>query len=122
MKPKNKEALLPDVAASTLRAALIELQVALKEYYGTQAPVLLLYGSYSRNEATVDSDVDVVLLYPGDIKPGQEISQLREILSALNLRYQILISILPASIKHYQTSSTAFWQNVRREAIPVDRI
>ena len=122
MKRKGKNGLATDTDISAVRAALNELQAALREHYGSQAPVLLLYGSYSRKEATSNSDVDVVLLYPGEVKPGKEISQLRSILSALNLRYQILISLLPVSAHQYQTSSTAFWTNVRHEAMPIDRI
>lgn len=110
----------PDSTA--IRAALTELHTALQEKYGRQAPQLLLYGSYTRQEATHNSDVDVVLLYPGEVKPGEAISQLRAILSALNLRYQILISLLPVSVHQYTSSPTAFWKNVRREAVPLERI
>lgn len=122
MKRKGKDTPATDTDVSAVRAALNELQATLREYYGSQAPVLLLYGSYSRKEATSSSDVDVVLLYPGEVKPGKEISQLRSILSALNLRYQILISLLPVSAHQYQTSSSAFWTNVRREAVSIDHI
>jgi predicted nucleotidyltransferase len=108
--------------ASLIRIALSELQSALRKIYGEHAPVLLLYGSYARGDASVDSDVDVVLLYSRDIQPGKEIYQLREILSTLNLRYQILISVLPVSVKQYQNAKTAFWKNVQREAVPFDRI
>jgi predicted nucleotidyltransferase len=122
MTRKDQDEIRSDTDAATVRAALIELQAALKEYYGHQAPVLLLYGSYSRKEPTSSSDVDIVLLYPGEVKPGKEISQLRGILSRLNLRYQILISVLPVSLQQYQTSPSVFWKNVRREAVPIDHI
>lgn len=105
-----------------LRTALMELQSALRKIYGAQAPTLMLYGSYARGDASEDSDVDVVLLYSTDIQPGQEIHQLREILSVLNLRYQILISVLPVSARHFRVASTAFWKNVRQEAVSIDRL
>jgi predicted nucleotidyltransferase len=122
MKAARQKLIKPAQDTSVVRAALAELQTALHELYGVNAPTLLLYGSYARGEASADSDVDVVLLYPRIVRPGQEISQLRAILSSLNLRYQILIAVLPASAHHYRTSATAFWKNVRREAVPVDRI
>ena len=122
MKHKGQSALKINADTSIVRAALTELQTALRETYGDQAPILLLYGSYSRKEATCNSDVDVVLLYPGMVKPGKEINQLREVLSVLNLRYQILISLLPVSLHQYQNSPTAFWTNVRREAVPIDSL
>jgi predicted nucleotidyltransferase len=122
MSHKGRDLLLTDSDAQSVRAALTELQAVLLNMYGSQAPTLLLYGSYSRQEATSSSDVDVVLLYPGEVKPGEQINQLRAILSALNLRYQILISLLPVSAHQYNSSPTAFWKNVRREAVPLERI
>jgi len=122
MKRKDQDEIRSDTDAATVRAALIELQAALKEHYGYQAPVLLLYGSYSRKESTSSSDVDIVLIYPGEVKPGKEIDQLRETLSGLNLRYQVLISVLPVSQQQYKTSSTVFWKNVRREAVSIDHL
>ena len=47
MKRKDQDEIRSDTDAATVRAAF-ELQAALKEHYGYQAPVLLLYGSYSR--------------------------------------------------------------------------
>jgi predicted nucleotidyltransferase len=49
---------------SSVRLALRELQKALLDLYGKEAPELLLYGSYARGDATPASDVDVLLLYP----------------------------------------------------------
>lgn len=122
MKRSRKNLTNIDPDSTVIRAALTELHAALQEKYGGRAPQLLLYGSYSRQEATNNSDVDVVLIYPGEVKPGEEIRQLRTILSALNLRYQILISLLPVSVHQYTSSPTAFWKNVRREAVPLERI
>ena len=112
----------PAIDTLTVRAALVELQNSLQKKYGGQAPTLLLYGSYARGDASIESDVDVVLLYPRDVQPGHEINQLREILSELNLRYQILISILPVKEQQYRKSQTAFWKNVRQEAVGIDRV
>jgi predicted nucleotidyltransferase len=122
MKPTANRIVKPKQDISVVRSALIELQTALQNTYGSNAPTLLLYGSYSRKEETANSDVDVVLLYPGNIQPGMEIRQLQAVLSALNLRYQILITVLPVSERQYQTSNAAFWQNVRREALPLEQI
>ena len=107
---------------SSVRLALVELQTLLRQLYGAHAPVMLVYGSFARGQATADSDVDVVLIYPKDILPGTEIYRLREILSNLNLRYQVLISVLPVEKQHDKTFQTTFWKNVRREAVSFDRI
>ncbi len=100
-----------------VRGALRDLRVSLHRLYGKQAPILLLYGSYARGEAQETSDVDVMLIYPAEVPSGHEINRLGSILADLNLRYQVLISVLPVSKNAYQNSSGNFWKNIRQEGI-----
>ena len=102
---------------AAVEGALRDLQAALLEMYGRQAPHVLLYGSYARGEADEDSDVDVLLLYPGQVAAGREIQRLGGILAELNLRYQVLISALPVSRADWENAHSAFWNNVRREGV-----
>ena len=83
---------------------------------------MLVYGSYARGDEKPDSDLDVLLLYSQTIQPGKEIERLSAILASLNLRYQVLISILPANESDYQKDAGALWRNLRREGVPVERI
>jgi predicted nucleotidyltransferase len=105
-----------------LRTILQELQAGLRNLYGKNAPTMLIYGSYARGQAHLDSDIDILLVYPRDIYPGEEIRRVGSILADLNLRYQVLISILPALESEYRDSQNAFWNNVRRESIPIEAI
>ena len=100
-----------------IQEALRDLQAALRQIYGPQAPRLILYGSYARGDANEASDVDVLLVYPEQAPAGAEIQRLGGILSELNMRYQVLISVLPASQQDLQTAQNAFWNNIRREGI-----
>jgi predicted nucleotidyltransferase len=63
--------------------------------YGKSVPEILLYGSYARGQAHGDSDIDILLIYPKAIYPGVEIQRVSSLLADLNLRYGVLISILP---------------------------
>lgn len=112
----------PKYDAENVRCALKELEHSLRELYGERAPVVKVYGSQARGEATADSDIDVLLIYPGKVRPGREIQRLRDILAEINLRYQELISVLPVSEKDYQGRMTPFWVHIRREGVPVDTI
>jgi uncharacterized protein len=105
-----------------LPTILRELQAGLQRLYGENAPAILLYGSYARGQAHLESDIDVLLIYPRDIYPGEEIRRVSSILADLNLRYQVLISILPTVESDYRDSQDAFWNNVRRESIPIEAI
>ena len=107
---------------TSIRQALTELQSGLRQLYGVKAPVLLVYGSYARQEIRPDSDLDVLLIYPHEIYPGQEIRRVSALLAELNLRHQVLISVMPTSQDRYQRSQGAFWENVRREGKPIQSV
>jgi predicted nucleotidyltransferase len=104
------------------RYALHELQAELRQLYGKRSPKILVYGSYARNEENIASDVDVLLLYPEPIRPGYEIQRMSGVLADLNLRYQVLISILPVEEANYRNEEGVFWQNLRQEGVPIERI
>jgi predicted nucleotidyltransferase len=108
--------------SNTVRQALRELERGLRELYAEKTPLILVYGSQARQEADSASDIDVLLVYPGEIRPGQEINRLRDILAEINLRYQELISVIPVSEKDYKQRTSPFWVNVRKEGIPIDGI
>jgi len=105
-----------------VKAALHDLRNALIELYHQDTPKLLVYGSQARGEARQTSDIDVLLLYPNEVNPGLEIRRVSPILADLNLRYQVLISVLPIVEKTYQSEQSLFWENVRRESLSVDGI
>lgn len=105
-----------------VRAALADLRTGLQRLYGQDAPALLVYGSQARGEANATSDIDVLLLYRKEPRRGQEVVRLSPILAELNLRYQILISVLPSSQADYEGASGPFWDNVRREGVRVEAI
>lgn len=105
-----------------VQAALVHLRSALVDLYGQDAPTAILYGSHARGEAGVTSDVDVLLVYPRSIRRGQEIRQLGPILADLNLRYEVVVSVLPSDQVEYASAIGPFWSNVRREGINLDAI
>jgi predicted nucleotidyltransferase len=116
------QVLLHPVEQSTVKAALRELQSALKALYGKRAPIIRLYGSYARGESNAASDIDVLLLYPAAIRPSQELQRISPILADLNLRYQVLVSVMPVSEEDYRLAADVFWKNVKREEVAIDAL
>lgn len=112
---------IQDSANDNVRSALEELRTYLLSKYGQHAPQVMVYGSYARGDENPESDVDVLLVYPSE----EEIVSLYElgsILSRLNLKYQVLISIMPVHKHQYETDSEMFWKNVRRDRILIDNL
>ncbi len=118
MSSKQDQVLLK-IENPSVRDALRDLEEAIQKLFKKNAPGILLYGSYARGQATSESDVDILLLFPYDIRPSAEIQRISGILADINLRYQVLISIFPTTQDHYLHSQEPFWNNVRREGVPV---
>ena len=90
----------------------------LKKLYGNRLKHIILYGSYARGSATEDSDIDLLVVLEGKVKPGEEIDRMIEIITGINLRYNVLISVYPISEEDYKKVNSPLLINVRRESIP----
>lgn len=98
---------------------LQELKKELKNLYGERLKKLILYGSYARNEAWKDSDIDVVVLLDGEVLPGKEIERMIDIITDLNLKYNILLSVYPTSEESLQKTKSPLLLNIQREGLIV---
>ena len=83
--------------------------------YGDRLKQVVLYGSWARGEATVDSDIDLLIVLRGEVRPGREIDRMIDIITDLNLEHGILLSVYPISEKDYATVNSPLLLNVRRE-------
>lgn len=101
------------------QAILVELADGLRRRLGDRFAGLWLYGSQARGDASPESDIDLVLLLRGMERPGQEIDRIVDLLAELNLKYQVLISVLPLEEGALENAQGAFWRNVRREGVAV---
>lgn len=96
-------------------AILAELADGLRARLGDRFAGLWLYGSQARGDAGPESDIDLILLLRGMGRPGREIDRIVDLLAELNLKYQVLISVLPVEESALPKLPGAFWRNVRRE-------
>jgi len=86
--------------------------------YGDSLVRILLYGSCARNEATTDSDIDLAVVLAGQIVPGAEIDRLIDIVTDINLNYDVLLSVYPVSEHDYLHTNSPLLINLRREGVP----
>lgn len=102
-----------------LKLLLQELRGGLEELYGDRLVQLVLYGSHARQQATEDSDIDVMVVLSGEISPATEVFRMGEIKTRLNLKHDDLISVLPVSEADFKVKTSPLLENVRREGVSV---
>lgn len=98
---------------------LQSFKTEISKLYGKRLKKVVLYGSLARNEATDDSDIDILVILEGHITPGKEIDRMIDIITDINMKYQVLISVYPVSENDYLTVKSPLLLNVRKEGITV---
>ena len=94
-----------------------EFSRELKKVYNNQLVKIILYGSYARGDFNSDSDIDLLVVLKVMETPGKEIDRMIDIVSEINLKYNVLISVFPVSYSEYKVINSPLLVNVRREGI-----
>ena len=102
-----------------IKEAIEEFKKEIKKLYGKRLKHIIIYGSYARGSATEDSDIDLLVVLEGKVKPGEEIDRMIDIITEINLRFNVLISVYPISEEDYKKVNSPLLINVRREGTPV---
>ena len=94
-----------------------EFKREVSKIYGSRLRKIILYGSYARGDYTEDSDIDLLLVLRGRVKPGREIDRIIDVITDINLKYGVLISVFPISESKLRRLKSPLLINVRREGI-----
>ena len=98
---------------------LKELKAGVLKLYGNRLKGIVLYGSWARRQANEDSDIDLMIVLACDVAAGKEIDRLIDIITDLNLKYNVLLSVYPVSEKDYKSVNSPILLNIRKEGIAV---
>lgn len=101
-----------------IKKILKEFREQIEDLYGKRLKDVILYGSWARGEATEESDIDMVIILEGKVVPGKEIDRMIDIITEINLKYGVLISVYPVSEEDYSATNSPLLINIRREGIP----
>jgi len=111
------------VLTTSLPKPLIPALSALKQYlheqYQEKLSDVILFGSYARQEASSDSDVDILIVLRGYVDPSAEINRTGQFVSQLCLDHNLLISRFFLSQSRYETENSPLLRNIRQEGIVV---
>ncbi len=94
-----------------------EFKAKIEFLYKDKFKEIILYGSWARGEATKDSDIDLVVVLKGEVNPVKELNKMIDIITNLNLKYNILLSIYPISEDNYANINSPLLINVRKEGL-----
>lgn len=103
---------------ANIKPIIEEFKARVQKLYGKKLKNIILYGSWARGMAKEHSDIDLVVILEGVVRPGKEIDRMIDIITDLQLKYNALISVYPVSEKKYMTVKSPILLNVHREGIP----
>ena len=96
---------------------LKEFRAAIERLYAERLKNIILYGSWARGQGTQDSDIDLVVVLDGKVAQGHEIDRMIDIITDINLKHDVLLSIYPVSQKDYASTNSPLLLNIRREGV-----
>jgi len=102
-----------------IKKILDEFKKQLLFIYGEKFGKLVLYGSYARADAWEGSDIDVAVVLKNDVLPAKEIDRLIDVITDINLEYDVLISVYPISEKSFLSGNSPLLLNIKREGVSV---
>jgi len=102
-----------------LQSILGELRRAMEAIYAKRLVRLVLYGSQARGDAETGSDIDVLVVLAGPVRPATEIRRTGQAVTELSLRYDTVISCVFVAEDRFNTRQGPLLRNIRREGIAV---
>ena len=108
-----------DYRTMIIKDIIHEFKSEIEKLYSKKLKHVILYGSWARNKSTVESDIDLLVILEGEILPGQEIDAMIDIITDINLKYDVLLSVYPVSEQDYIKINSPLLINVRKEGIAV---
>src|SRR3972149_8447066 len=100
-----------------IKEILKEFRTEVEKLYGKKLKNIILYGSWARGDATDESDIDLLIVLEGKVTPGKEIDKMINIITEINLKHGVLISVYPVSEEDYSTVNSPLLINEQREGI-----
>ena len=101
------------------RSIVCRLKGSLESLYGSRLSRLILYGSQVRGDADRYSDIDVLVVLKGPVKPGDEIARTGGIVADLSLQIDKVITCVFMDEERYLHRAGPLLRNIRREGVAI---
>lgn len=94
-----------------------------RSVYGENVIKVVLYGSYSRGDYGMDSDIDIVAIVEGERESIQsKLKDVWEVSCDLELEYGVIVSptVIPRSEYEMYKNILPYYRNIDREGIEIN--
>lgn len=102
-----------------IKPVLLEIKKILKNIYADRLTKIILYGSFARDEATIESDIDIAVVLRGRINKIKEIDKIHDVIYPLTIEYGELISVNPMSEEEIKDVEWPLYYHIQNEGITV---
>lgn len=102
-----------------IKHLLPRIRKLLESIYGNRLVNVILYGSFARNEANKESDIDIAVVLKGPVDKSKEIDLIYDELYDLMLETCELISVFPLSEEEIENSSWPLYYHIRTEGVKI---
>jgi predicted nucleotidyltransferase len=89
----------------------------LKLTYQNNLKQVILFGSEARENATSESDIDILIVLEKPFNYYQEVQKIGEFISNLCLEYDRLISCCFTTEEQLKKEDNAFYRNIKKDGI-----
>lgn len=101
-----------------ITALVKQIKQQLIALYGEKIEKVILYSSQARNEATKESDIDILVIVDESLNPSEVRRNLSDLLYDILLKNNELISVIMLPKRFYHNYHSLFMLNVKKEGIP----
>ncbi len=108
---------MPTLLNPKLKTILEELAREIKRIYSEKLSKIILYGSQARGEATLDSDIDILIVLKPPFDYSEELEKTSQLIADLSLKYNTLISRSFIEQQRLISENSPFIRNIRHDGI-----
>ncbi|MEM8524500.1 MAG: nucleotidyltransferase domain-containing protein [Bacteroidota bacterium] len=104
--------------SSSIQPILADFLEIMQAHYGEELYGILLYGSYARDEAHEESDIDVLVIIDRiEIDVYEEVTDIVSLIYELDYKYNQILSVFPMSETEWESGDSFFLNQVRKDRI-----
>ncbi|MEN0048302.1 MAG: nucleotidyltransferase domain-containing protein [Bacteroidota bacterium] len=109
-----------DNIPTSIQPILVDFIEIMQTHYGEELHGILLYGSYAREEAHEESDIDVlVVLNRTEMDAHEEALSIVEQTHMLDVEYGQILSAMPISLEYWLNGDSFFLDQVKKDVIVI---